>query len=43
MTNSILIIAHHREQSISTTYLANTILVCEKVSDYGYVSVKIIL
>ena len=38
-----LLIAHHREQSLSNTHLAKYKLACKKVSGYGDVSVKIIL
>ena len=38
-----LLIAHHREQSLSATHLAKYKLACKKVSGYGYVSVKITL
>ena len=43
MTNNIPLIAHHREQSLSATYLAKNKLACKKVSGYGYVSAKITL
>ncbi len=43
MTNNIPLIAHHREESLSTTHLAKYKLACKKVSGYGDVSVKIIL